>query len=229
MVPEPLALSAATATAQEAGELRSRARGARGARLRRRRLVGVVTRKTLVREVVARGRDPRATTLGEIAEPPNFTLDADDPLDEAFHASRSATSSACRSSRTASSSACSRARSCSGGSPRTSRRRDRAGDADRRVGRASGTRSARSSPHRRARIPLAARRRIGVQEALRQPHRADVEAVVPAHAVRPPATSSVEPPPMSTISVPARRSPGGDAAEGQLRLLVPDRSRVAKP
>jgi CBS domain-containing protein len=48
------------------------------------RLVGVVTRKTLVREVVAPGRDPRSTTLREIAEPPICTVDADLPLDEAF-------------------------------------------------------------------------------------------------------------------------------------------------
>jgi len=48
------------------------------------RLVGVVTRSTLVREVVAAGRDPRATQLGEIAEPPRFTVDADLPVDEAF-------------------------------------------------------------------------------------------------------------------------------------------------
>ena len=39
-------------------------------------LVGVVTRKTLVREVVAAGRDPRRQA-GEIAEPPIFTLDAE--------------------------------------------------------------------------------------------------------------------------------------------------------
>ena len=48
------------------------------------RLVGVVTRTTLVREVVAAGRDPRATPLGEIAEEPRFTVDADLPVDEAF-------------------------------------------------------------------------------------------------------------------------------------------------
>lgn len=48
------------------------------------RLVGVVTRKTLVREVVAAGRDPRTTSLREIAEPPICTLDADGSLDEAF-------------------------------------------------------------------------------------------------------------------------------------------------
>jgi CBS domain-containing protein len=49
------------------------------------RLVGVVTRKTLVREVVAAGRDPRTTELRTIAEKPHHTIDSDLPLDEAFH------------------------------------------------------------------------------------------------------------------------------------------------
>jgi CBS domain-containing protein len=48
------------------------------------RLVGVVTRKTLVREVVAAGRDPRTTPLGEIAEPPLHTIGPDVPLEDAF-------------------------------------------------------------------------------------------------------------------------------------------------
>jgi CBS domain-containing protein len=48
------------------------------------RLVGVVTRKTLVREVVASGRDPRTTSLGEIAERPDYTIGPHVPLDEAF-------------------------------------------------------------------------------------------------------------------------------------------------
>jgi CBS domain-containing protein len=45
----------------------------------------VVTRKTLVREVVAAGRDPRATELRDIAEPPLNTIGPELPLDEAFH------------------------------------------------------------------------------------------------------------------------------------------------
>lgn len=49
------------------------------------RLVGILTRKTLVREVVAAGRDPNTVRLGEIAEEPYFALDADMPLEEAFH------------------------------------------------------------------------------------------------------------------------------------------------
>jgi CBS domain-containing protein len=49
------------------------------------RLVGVVTRKTLVREVVAPGLDPTETPLREIAEEPLATLEADLGLEEAFH------------------------------------------------------------------------------------------------------------------------------------------------
>jgi CBS domain-containing protein len=48
------------------------------------RLVGVVTRKTLVREVVAAGRDPRSTALGAIAEEPHYTIGPDVPLEDAF-------------------------------------------------------------------------------------------------------------------------------------------------
>jgi CBS domain-containing protein len=48
-------------------------------------LVGVLTRKTLVREVVAAGRHPCDVKLREIAEPPLFTLDAALSLDEGFH------------------------------------------------------------------------------------------------------------------------------------------------
>lgn len=48
------------------------------------RLFGVVTRKTLVREVVAAGLDPRTTELRAIAEPPLNTIGSDVPLDEAY-------------------------------------------------------------------------------------------------------------------------------------------------
>jgi len=50
------------------------------------KLVGVITRKTLVSRVVAPGLDPRSTKLKEIAEPPLLTLDASMDLDEAFRA-----------------------------------------------------------------------------------------------------------------------------------------------
>jgi CBS domain-containing protein len=84
MVVDPRVL-AAGASAQEAGEALERPEvravfvcddGGR--------LVGVVTRKTLVREVVAAGLDPRTTKLGEIAEEPIATVESDMPLDDAF-------------------------------------------------------------------------------------------------------------------------------------------------
>ena len=48
------------------------------------RFVGVVTRKTLVREVVATGRDPKTTAVGDIAEEPHWTIEASTPVEEAF-------------------------------------------------------------------------------------------------------------------------------------------------
>ena len=84
MVADPLSLAAGR-SAREAGEALARPEvravfvcedGGR--------LVGVVTRKTLVREVVAAGRDPQTTALGTIAEPPNATLDSTMPLADAF-------------------------------------------------------------------------------------------------------------------------------------------------
>jgi len=83
MVPEPFSLAAA-ASAQEAGEAFDRPEVRAVFVSDDGRLVGVVTRKTLVRSVVARGRDPRTTTLGEIAEPPNATIDASAVLADAF-------------------------------------------------------------------------------------------------------------------------------------------------
>ena len=85
MVPEPGTLEA-TASAQEAGERLSDPAVRAVLVCDDGKLVGVVTRKTLVSKIVATGRDPRATTLGEIAEPPLFTLDASMDLDDAFHA-----------------------------------------------------------------------------------------------------------------------------------------------
>jgi CBS domain-containing protein len=49
-------------------------------------LLGVITRKTLVREVVAAGLDPKSVELRDIAEPPMFTLDAALSLEDGFHA-----------------------------------------------------------------------------------------------------------------------------------------------
>jgi len=83
MIPEPLTLDG-SASAQEAGQhlvepdVRAVYVSEGG------RFAGVLTRKTLVERVVAAGRDPRETRLGEIVEPPNWTIDPDVPLDEAF-------------------------------------------------------------------------------------------------------------------------------------------------
>jgi len=83
MVPEPGALEA-SASAQEAGE-RLSAPAVRAVLVcDEGRLVGVVTRKTLVQQIVATGRDPRVTQLRDIAEPPLFTLEASMDLDDAY-------------------------------------------------------------------------------------------------------------------------------------------------
>jgi CBS domain-containing protein len=83
MVPEPRTL-AAGATAQQAGELLLRPEVRAVFVCEDERLVGVVTRKTLVREVVAAGRDPRSTPVSAIVEPPNYTVPGDLDVDEAF-------------------------------------------------------------------------------------------------------------------------------------------------
>jgi len=72
------------ASAQQAGEMLTRPEVRAVFVCESGRLLGVVTRKTLVREVVAAGRDPRSTAVREIAEPPNATVDSNSPLDEAF-------------------------------------------------------------------------------------------------------------------------------------------------
>ena len=83
MVSDPVTLEA-SASAQEAGQRLSDP-GVRAVLVCRDGvLVGVLTRKTLVREVVAAGRDPATTQLGDLAEPPIFTLDADQDLEGAF-------------------------------------------------------------------------------------------------------------------------------------------------
>lgn len=83
MVRDPRTL-AASATAQEAGEALSRPEVRAVLVCEGERLVGVITRKTLVREVVAAGRHPRETRLAEIAEEPLLTIDAGLAVDEAF-------------------------------------------------------------------------------------------------------------------------------------------------
>jgi len=83
MVPEPPALEG-SASAQEAGELLSRDEVRAVFVCAAGRLIGVVTRKTLVREIVAGGRDPRATELGSIGEEPMLPVDGETDLGEAF-------------------------------------------------------------------------------------------------------------------------------------------------
>jgi len=84
MITEPRSLPA-TASARQAGEILTPADvravyvvGADG------ELVGVLTRKTLVAKVVARGLDPQTTIVGSIAEPPHYVIEADTGLDDAF-------------------------------------------------------------------------------------------------------------------------------------------------
>jgi CBS domain-containing protein len=83
MVADPRRLSA-DASAQEAAKLFQRPEVRAVYVTEGDRLVGVVTRKTLVREVVAAGRDPRSTRVGEIAEPPHYTIGAEVPLEDGF-------------------------------------------------------------------------------------------------------------------------------------------------
>ncbi|HEY2935508.1 MAG TPA: CBS domain-containing protein [Gaiellaceae bacterium] len=84
MVPDPPALDG-SASAQEAGELLSRDEVRAVFVSDEGRLIGVVTRKTLVREIVALGCDPRATQLAGIAEVAYLPIDASTDLTEAFH------------------------------------------------------------------------------------------------------------------------------------------------
>ena len=83
MVPDPHTLDVG-ASAQEAGEALMRPEVRSVLVTDGGRLTGVITRKTLVREVVARGLDPGATKLGAIAEPPNATIESAMPLGDAF-------------------------------------------------------------------------------------------------------------------------------------------------
>ena len=83
MVSDPLALDASS-TAQEAAEALSRPDVRAVFVTDDGRLTGVITRKTLVREVVARGLDPKTTCLGAFAEPPNATIESTRVLADAF-------------------------------------------------------------------------------------------------------------------------------------------------
>jgi CBS domain-containing protein len=85
MITEPRSLPG-TASAQEAGRVLTPPEvravyvvDGEGA------LSGVLTRKTLVAKVVAAGLDPSQTPIATLAEEPYYTIDADTPLDQAFH------------------------------------------------------------------------------------------------------------------------------------------------
>jgi CBS domain-containing protein len=84
MVADPPQLDG-SASAQEAGQAFDRPEVRALFVCEEGRLLGVVTRKTLVREVVAAGREPTSTPLRSIAERPDHTIGSDVPLDQAFH------------------------------------------------------------------------------------------------------------------------------------------------
>jgi CBS domain-containing protein len=83
MVADPPQLDGG-ATAQEAGEAFGRPEVRALFVCEGGKLLGVVTRKTLVREVVAADRLPSETPLRRIAEQPDHTIDSDVSLDQAF-------------------------------------------------------------------------------------------------------------------------------------------------
>jgi CBS domain-containing protein len=83
MLTDPKALPA-TASAREAGELLTRPEVRAVLVVDGDRLVGVVTCEALVERVVAAGRDPRATAVGDVAEPVAVTARPDMPVEEAY-------------------------------------------------------------------------------------------------------------------------------------------------
>ena len=83
MVSDPLSLDA-SASAQEAAEALARPEVRAVFVCDDGRLTGVITRKTLLTEVVARGLDPKTTAIGTFAEAPNATIDSTTPLGDAF-------------------------------------------------------------------------------------------------------------------------------------------------
>jgi signal-transduction protein with cAMP-binding, CBS, and nucleotidyltransferase domain len=85
MVPQPTMLDVA-ASAQDAGLAFAENEDVRALFVVEadHRLVGVLTRKTLIREVVAAGRAAGDVRLREIAEHPHHTIDASLSLDDGF-------------------------------------------------------------------------------------------------------------------------------------------------
>jgi CBS domain-containing protein len=83
MLTDPKALPAA-ASVQEAGELLTRPEVRAVLVVDGERLVGVVTCEGLVERVVAAGRDPRSTSVGDVAEPVAVTALPDMPVEDAY-------------------------------------------------------------------------------------------------------------------------------------------------
>jgi CBS domain-containing protein len=83
MVSDPPTLAVGS-SAQEAGQALARPEVRAVFVCDGERFVGVVTRKTLVREIVATGLDPKTTALGGIAEEPYYTVEAETPVEDAF-------------------------------------------------------------------------------------------------------------------------------------------------
>ena len=83
MLTDPKSLPAG-ATAQEAGELLTRPEVRAVLVVDGDRLVGVVTCDGLVERVVAAGRDPRSTSVGDVAEPVRVTALPDMPVEDAY-------------------------------------------------------------------------------------------------------------------------------------------------
>jgi CBS domain-containing protein len=83
MLTDPRALEA-SATAQEAAQLLVRPEVRAVLVVDGDRLVGLVTPAGLVERVVAAGRDPRSTTLAEIADDVGLTIGPEEPLDDAY-------------------------------------------------------------------------------------------------------------------------------------------------
>ena len=83
MVAHPRALPA-TATVQEAAELLVRPEVGAVLIVDGEQLCGVVTRNVLVERVVAAGRDPRTTAVGEIASTDIPTVPPDGSIEDAY-------------------------------------------------------------------------------------------------------------------------------------------------
>jgi CBS domain-containing protein len=83
MVSDPRVL-AASASAQEAAEVLVRPEVRAVLVVDGEALVGLVTVEALVAKVVAAGRDPRSTTVGEIAERASVSVRPDMFLDDAY-------------------------------------------------------------------------------------------------------------------------------------------------